>query len=123
MEKIQFGKFVSLAYEIFTTGADGDMSVFKFTAEHPDNFVFGMEPGMLESFMRRIEGLEPGAEFDFTLTPAEAFGEVNPEMVIEIDKSVASSTASVCLWGLWCRCRLRMATAWTVLFSRLPTTR
>lgn len=88
MEKIQFGKYVSLAYEIFTTGADGDTSVFKFTAEHPDNFVFGMEPGMLEAFMHRIEGLEPGAEFEFTLTPAEAFGEVNSELVIEIDKSV-----------------------------------
>ncbi len=84
MEKIGIGKFVELAYEIFVVRQQGDESVFKFTAEHPDRFVFGRDLGMIEGFMRGIEGLEQGAVFDFTLSPAEAFGERSDDMVIQV---------------------------------------
>ena len=50
MEKIQAGKFVQLAYEIFVADEQGDASMFKFTREHPDAFVFGLDPGMLPAF-------------------------------------------------------------------------
>ena len=88
METIKFGKYVELAYEIFAVDKGGENSVFKFTAEHPDGFVFGMDQSMLEEFANRINNLEQGAEFDFTLTPDEAFGPKNPDMVLELDKSV-----------------------------------
>lgn len=85
---IQFGKYVALAYEIFTTGKEGDFSVFKYSENHPDRFVFGMEPGMIEGFMKHLEGLHQGDTFDFTLTPAEAFGEINPDMIVELEKEL-----------------------------------
>ena len=66
METIKFGKYVELAYEIFAVDKGGENSVFKFTAEHPDGFVFGMDQSMLEEFANRINNLEQGAEFDST---------------------------------------------------------
>lgn len=88
METIQFGKMVSLAYEIFVVAQDGETSVFKFTSERPDRFVFGADAGMLEAFMRHIENLACGATFDFTLEPAEAFGEINQDYVVELGKKM-----------------------------------
>ena len=84
MEKISIGKFVELAYEIFVVNGEGDTSIFKFTADHPDCFVFGHDLGMIEGFMRGIEGLEQGTKFDFTLSPDQAFGERSDDMVIQV---------------------------------------
>lgn len=86
MEKIQAGKFVQLAYEIFVVDEQGDTSVFKFTHERPDAFVFGMDPGMIPAFIRGIEGLAVGDKFDFTLEPEDAFGPKDPTMVMEIPR-------------------------------------
>ena len=88
METIKFGKYVELAYEIFIVDVDGEASVFKFTPERPDAFVFGLDQGMIEGFMKRIENLEQGAAFDFTLAPEEAFGPKDPNMIMEIDKDI-----------------------------------
>ncbi len=86
MDKIQAGKFVQLAYEIFIVDEQGDASVFKFTREQPDTFVFGMDPGMLPAFSKGIEGLATGEKFDFTLDPEDAFGPKDPNMVMEIPR-------------------------------------
>ncbi|UKI45031.1 MAG: FKBP-type peptidyl-prolyl cis-trans isomerase [Porphyromonadaceae bacterium] len=66
---------MALAYKIFVVGAEQDVPVFEFTKEHPDAFVFGNDFSMIEGFMKNIEGLKEGDKFDFTLAPAEAFGE------------------------------------------------
>ena len=43
---------------------------------------------MIEGFMKNIEGLKEGDKFDFTLAPAEAFGEKNQDMIIPIEKDI-----------------------------------
>ena len=88
METISNGKMVEIAYKIFLVENDGDTLIYEFKADKPDRFVFGYEPGMLESFTRNLEGLKPGDEFDFILSPIEAFGERNPELVQVLDKSL-----------------------------------
>ncbi len=88
MEKISKGKFVEIAYKIFLVEKDGDTMIYEFTEDKPDRFVFGHELGMLESFTSHLEGLKPGDEFDFILSPIEAFGERNPELVQVLDKSI-----------------------------------
>lgn len=89
MEKIQLGKHVELAYEIFVVAADGaSNSVYKFTAERPDAFIFGYDAGMIEGFAKAINGLEAGATFDFTLEPKDAFGEKDPELVQVLPKDI-----------------------------------
>ena len=88
METIAKGKYVALAYKIFVVGAEQDVPVFEFTSEHPDAFVFGNDLSMIEGFMKNIEGLKKGDKFDFTLAPAEAFGEKNQDMIIPIEKDI-----------------------------------
>ena len=87
MEKVQFGKYVELAYEIFTVDETGSTSVYEFTADHPDGFVFGQDLGMIEAFTQHIGELSMGDAFDFTLEPAEAFGERKAEMVMDIPRT------------------------------------
>lgn len=88
MEKITTGKYISLAYDISIVKPDGTKeTIYSFTDKHPDNFVFGHEPGMLPAFMEGIMNLEQGQTFDFTLTPDKAFGNVNPEMIIDVPRS------------------------------------
>ncbi len=87
--KIQLGKHVDLAYEIFVVAADGTgTSVYKFTDEHPDSFVYGFDRGMIEGFANAINGLAEGDSFDFTLEPKDAFGEKDPDMVQVLPKSI-----------------------------------
>lgn len=86
MAKIEEKKYVELAYEIFTEEDGKEVSIFKFTADAPDAFVFGQDPGMLEAFKAGIEGLEQGEKFDFTLAPADAFGEVDPDYVMDLPR-------------------------------------
>jgi len=89
MEKITAGKYVELVYEIFVVDEQGaSASVFKFRPDHPDAFVFGADPSLIQGFVTHIDGLEQGAAFDFTLNPDEAFGPKDPDMIYELDKSV-----------------------------------
>lgn len=88
MEIISNGKMVEIAYKIYLVDGEGDTLIYEFTAEKPDRFVFGNEPGMLESFTSQLDGLKAGDEFDFILAPAEAFGERNPDLVQVLDKSL-----------------------------------
>lgn len=87
-DKITAGKFVTLAYDIRVIAPDGEVSVFTFTDDKPDTFVFGNEPGMLPAFMSNIEGLAAGEKFDFTVAPENAFGKPDPEMVIDVPREV-----------------------------------
>jgi len=89
MEKIQPGKYVELVYAIYVVDDEGNKQlVFKFKDEHPDAFVFGMDPSLIPGFVNNVNGLEQGSEFDFTLAPAEAFGEKDPSMITTLDKSI-----------------------------------
>lgn len=89
MATITPGKHVELAYEIMAGNPDGTHmeQVYKFSAAHPDSFIFGHEPGMLQAFEQHLQGLEQGQTFDFTLSPEEAFGPRNPEMVVDVPRN------------------------------------
>lgn len=87
-EKIKFGKFVELAYEILVVEGDREAQVYKFDKKHPDRFVFGLEQGMLEGFTAAINRLEAGDKFEFTLSPEEAFGERDPQMIHDVDRDI-----------------------------------
>ena len=88
MEEIKFGKYVELAYKVFTTNGKTDELMHEFPESTPDRFVYGLEQGMIEGFAKRIEGMKKGEKFEFVLAPAEAFGETNPDMIITLDKSI-----------------------------------
>ncbi len=81
--KIAENTFVALDYKLEVDGAIADSS----KPGQPLKFAFGM--GMLlPKFEAAIEGLEPGAEFAFTLSPVDGYGEVIKEAIVEIPTNV-----------------------------------
>ena len=81
--KIAEKTFVSLDYKLEVDGQIADRS----QPGHPLQFPFG-EGYLLPKFEENIAGLEVGDKFSFTLAPAEGYGEVVKEAVIELPKDV-----------------------------------
>jgi len=79
-------KFVTLSYELRINGTEGEV-VEKTEAAAPLGFVFGAGK-MLEMFENKLEGMTSGSAFDFELNATEAYGEVNPNAVVEIPKNI-----------------------------------
>lgn len=72
-------KVVELCYELEVDGQIADRT----TKEKPLDYIHGTG-SLLEKFEKNIEGLEPGGKFRFTLTPAEGYGEYDPDRVIDL---------------------------------------
>ena len=91
MEEIKFGQYVELAYQVFTIDENNSQELMhEFTNEAPDRFVFGLEQGMIDGFEKKITGLKKGEKFEFTLEPAEAFGEINSDLIMSLEKAIFS---------------------------------
>lgn len=85
--KIEFGKHVSVSYKL--TGWEApenpeeevEIEEIEETKEgKPFQFIFGVGQ-LIAGFEKNIEGMEEGGSFDFTLSPAEAYGEYKEEDV------------------------------------------
>ncbi len=86
--KVEPGMFVEYAYTV-TDAADGNL-LFEATAAHPDQMVFGASQEVIPGLANAMEGLGEGDRFEVTLPPAAAFGDLNPDYVMELDRSVFS---------------------------------
>ncbi len=84
--QIEFGKFVAIQYTLtgFEEGEEAE-DIEQTTPERPFTFIYGVGQ-LLPAFEKNITGLNPGDPFDFTLTPAEAYGEYEEEKVIALPK-------------------------------------
>ena len=80
--KIAQNAVVEFCYDLEVDGQIVD----KTTKERPLDYIHGTG-GLLPKLEAHIEGMEPGDKFDVTLSPAEGYGEVNPDMVIDLPKS------------------------------------
>ena len=79
--KIAQNCVVALSYELEVEGAIAD----KASEDSPLEYIQGM--GMLiPRFEQEVAGKEPGEDFEFTLSPAEGYGEYNAEYVVSIPK-------------------------------------
>lgn len=80
-------KFITVKYDLFSTDAEGKRELLEQAdQEHPFQFI--SELGMaLDAFERNVAELEAGSEFNFTVSPAEGYGEYDPERVINAPKS------------------------------------
>ena len=81
--KISEKKVVALTYTLTVDGQVADQT----TEDRPLDFIFGMGY-LLPKFEENIAGKEPGDSFEFTLTPAEGYGEHNPDMILKLPKHV-----------------------------------
>lgn len=75
-------KVVELTYELNVDGQLKDRA----TAERPLDYIQGTNM-LLPKFEENLEGKQEGDTFEFTLTPEEGYGEVNPSMVLDLPKS------------------------------------
>ena len=85
--KIEFGKHVTVSYKL--TGWEAPENpeeeveiedIEQTKPERPFQFIFGVGQ-LIAGFEKNIEGMEAGGKFDFTLSPAEAYGEYKEENV------------------------------------------
>lgn len=79
--KISEKKVVELIYELKVNGEVVD----KTTEERPLDFIQGTG-SLLPLFEKNIEGKEAGDNFAFTLSPADGYGEWEPERIIDLPK-------------------------------------
>ena len=81
--KIENNKMVAVDYVLTVDGEVADQS----REGAPLQFIFGT--GMLlPKFEEAILGKEVGDKVEFTLSPADGYGEVNAEAVVELPKSL-----------------------------------
>jgi len=82
--EISKNKVVSLTYTLRDGGATGNV-VEVADEQNALTFIYGAGM-MLPSFEMNISELEAGKDFSFLLKAAEAYGEFNPEALIEVAK-------------------------------------
>lgn len=80
------GKFVAYSYRLYND-ADGKL-LFETPKDAPDEMVFGMTPAIVPGLQVAMEGLSKGDKFEVTLPPVAAFGDTNPDLVMELDKEI-----------------------------------
>lgn len=86
--KISANKLVSVDYELYIDGEDGNREIVeKTTEERPVNFIFGAGM-MLPKFEENLFGLQKGDKFDFSIAVDDAYGDYIDENVLKLERSV-----------------------------------
>lgn len=85
--KITANKFVAVTYDLNVGEGEERELMEKATAEVPLTFIYGTG-AMLPAFENALKGLEVGSKFDFSIAPAEAYGEYVEEHVLELPKNI-----------------------------------
>ena len=85
--KISKNKFISVTYDLNVGDEDDRELMESATEEQPLQFIFGTGT-MLPAFEENIKNLETGSEFQFSLTPENAYGEYIEENKVELPKSI-----------------------------------
>ena len=85
-QKVEPGKFVRFSYTLYD--ADNNGVLFQTPADQPDMMVFGASQEIVPGLAAAMEGLAAGDRFEVELPPMAAFGEYNPENVLELDREI-----------------------------------
>ena len=82
----EMNRYIAVAYRLYTKDKEGNRELVEnATKEQPFQFVSGL--GMtLDDFEKQIVDLEKDGEFDFELTPEQAYGEYEEERVIKVPR-------------------------------------
>ncbi len=79
-------KYISVSYQLYTIADDGKKELVEETQQgNPFKFITGFGFS-LDSFEQRIADMPQGEKFEFTLKPAEAFGEYFAEGVHKLPR-------------------------------------
>jgi len=80
-------KFMSVVYQLYTIDGEEKQLEEQTSPERPFEFITGFGVA-LDAFEQKLMPLEKGSSFDFTLQPAEAFGQYEPEGVHKVDRGI-----------------------------------
>ena len=80
--KITQNAVVEFSYELEVDGQVVDHT----TKERPLDYIHGTG-SLLPKLEAHIEGMEPGDNFNVTLSPADGYGEVDPNRIIDLPKA------------------------------------
>lgn len=79
-------KYISVSYTLYSIEDNGEKQLVEQTEQgQPFNFITGFGFS-LDTFEQRMIELQQGEKFDFTLTPAEAFGDYDEEGVHKMER-------------------------------------
>ncbi len=84
--QITKNKVVSLSYVLKSDDAKGEI-IEETKAGDPLVFLYG-NGQMLPKFEEHLSTLKAGDAFEFTLTSADAYGEMDQDAIIDLDKSI-----------------------------------
>lgn len=85
-EKVGPGKFVAYSYKLYN--ADDGKLLFETPKDAPDVMVYGVSNEVVPGLQQVMLGLGKGDKFEITLPPVAAFGDKNPDYVMELDKEI-----------------------------------
>jgi FKBP-type peptidyl-prolyl cis-trans isomerase SlyD len=81
-------KYISVSYQLFSIDENGEKQLEEQTQQgRPFQFISGFGFS-LDAFEQYIVGLNSGEKFDFTLSPAEAFGEYDESGVHKMKREL-----------------------------------
>ena len=90
--KIESQHVVSLTYDLYVKQEDGNEALVESaTQEQPLTFLYGAGQ-MLPKFEEHLSTLSTGDNFDFKLSPEDAYGELNEEAVANLPKDMFEGT-------------------------------
>lgn len=85
--RISANKYVAVIYDLNVGEGEEHELMEKATREVPLKFIYGTGM-MIPAFEDALAGLESGDQFDFSLTPENAYGEYNEDHVLELPKNI-----------------------------------
>lgn len=85
--RISANKYVAVIYDLNVGDGEERELMEKATREVPLKFIYGTGM-MIPAFEDALAGLESGDQFDFSLTPENAYGEYNEDHVLELPKNI-----------------------------------
>ena len=83
--KISTNTAAQVSYKILTNDNNGELIEFA-DDKNPRLLIFGNNT-LIPGFETHMAGLQPGQEFEFSLTPEESFGNYQNELMIDVPKS------------------------------------
>jgi len=85
--KISVNKYVTLTYDLNVGEGDERELMEQATIEKPMEFIYGTN-SMLDAFEKQLEGMNSGDEFNFKLSPDDAYGEYDEAQLLELPKNI-----------------------------------
>lgn len=77
---------VSVVYDLMLDDPNGEM-IEQTTTERPLQFIYGAGQ-MLPKFESHLAGMQEGDPFEIMLKPADAYGEINEEAIVDLPRHI-----------------------------------